>query len=117
MKRNIDPNKLKPLYKNGSLIDSSTTQFGTGKGNPLDHRFDTVQAGLYNKKHTVVNDTPAIGKKSAHIVQLTLYQNRTPFLGFEATYLIGDKKKKGNSNVIKKQNERFLKDKNVKLQA
>lgn len=42
MKRNIDPNKLKPLYKNGSLIDSSTTQFGTGKGNPLDHRFDTV---------------------------------------------------------------------------
>jgi len=35
MKRNIDPNKLKPLYKNGTLTESSITQFGTGKGNPL----------------------------------------------------------------------------------
>jgi hypothetical protein len=42
MKKKIDPDKLKPLYKNGSLTDSSITQFGTGKGNLLDHRFDVI---------------------------------------------------------------------------
>ena len=43
-KKNIDPVKLKPLYKNGSFNDSSaSTQFGgKGKGNPLDHRYDGV---------------------------------------------------------------------------
>lgn len=73
MKRNIDPNKLKPLYKNGTLTESSITQFGTGKGNPLEHQFTTDELGQYNKKHTVVNDRPAIGKKSAYIVELTLF--------------------------------------------
>lgn len=87
MKRNVDPNKLKPLYKNGTLTESSITQFGTGKGNPLEHHYDTDELGQYNPKHTVVNDRPKIGKRPAFIVELTLFENRTQLLGFQAGYL------------------------------
>ena len=80
---------------------SATTQFGKGKGNPLEHRFDFTEVGQYRKKATAVNDRPVIGKKSAYIVELTLYENRIQFLGFQATYLIDNTiVKKGNNNVL-----------------
>lgn len=102
MKRNVDPNKLKPLYKNGTLTQSSITQFGTGKGNPLEHLYDTDEVGQYNAKHTPVNDRLKIGKKPAFIVQLTLFENRTQFLGFQASYLMDRGVIKGNVNVLKR---------------
>lgn len=93
------------MYKNGSFNDSSaSTQFGgKGKGNPLDHRYDGVEVGEFKKKSTPVNDRLVIGKKSAYIVELSLFENRTQYLGFQATYLIDQTiKKKGNYNVLKR---------------
>jgi hypothetical protein len=48
-----------------------------------------MEAGYLNKKGTIFNDRFAIGKKSAKIIELVLYENRTQFLGFQATYLVG----------------------------
>ena len=65
-----------------------------------------------------VNDRPAIGKKSAYIIELSLFENRTQYLGFQATYLVDNIiRKKGNYNVLKRENERFLKEKNMKLES
>lgn len=41
-----------------------------------------MEVGSYNKKLKVFNDRLLIGSKSAKIVELTLYENRTQFLGF-----------------------------------
>ena len=51
--------------------------------------FGVAEIGNYRKKATVVNDRPAIGKKSAYIVELTLFENRVQFLGFQAVYKVG----------------------------
>ena len=74
-----------------------------------------MEAGYLNKKGTIFNDRFAIGKKSAKIIELVLYENRTQFLGFQATYLVGSTEKKGFVNVLKRENERFLKNRTVKL--
>lgn len=74
-----------------------------------------MEAGKLQKKGQCFNDRPIIGKKSAKIVELTLFENRTQFLGIQATYLIGDVEKKGGQNVLRREKERFLKDKTIKL--
>ena len=76
--------------------------FGKGTGNPLEHRFDIIDVGKNTKKGTIVNDRFLIGKKSAKIVELKLFENRSQFLGFEATYLVGNVEIKGLINVLKK---------------
>ena len=82
-KKKVDPDKLKPLIKKGNFSESSTSTIGNkkGKGNPLEHVFGVTEIGNYRKKATVVNDRPVIGKKSAYIVELTLFENRVQFLG------------------------------------
>ena len=101
-KKKVDPDKLKPLIKKGTFSESNTSQIGNkkGKGNPLEHQFDVSQVGNYRKKATVVNDRLVIGKKSAYIVELTLYENRVQFLGFQASYQIDEAIKKGANNVL-----------------
>lgn len=70
MKRNIDPTKLKPTFKQAATMNqSSISQFGgKSQGNPLQHRFQTLEAGEVSKKGQIVNDRVVIGKKSAKIV-------------------------------------------------
>ena len=52
----------------------------------------------------IVNDRLVIGTKSAKVVEMTMYENRVQFLGFMATYQIGDIRKKGTNNVLKREN-------------
>jgi hypothetical protein len=56
--------------------------------------------GKNTRRGKIFNDRSIIGKKSAKIIEIKLYENRTQFLGFQATYLIGENKKKGYINQV-----------------
>ena len=79
------------MNKKPTFSESSTSTIGNkkGKGNPLEHIFGVTEVGSYRKKATVVNDRMLIGKKSAYIVELTLFENRVQYLGFQAVYKVG----------------------------
>ena len=55
----------------------------------LNHYFEFAEIGIPTKRGEKFNDRKLLGKRSSKIVGLTMYWNRTQFLGLQATYIVG----------------------------
>lgn len=100
----MDPEKLKPNIKPQGSFNSRVTfnsnsaslsisednmssdPLANRSRNVLEHHFEFVEIGTVNKRSEKFNDRKLLGKRSAKIVGVELYENRMQLLGFKFTY-------------------------------